>query len=238
MRTVVLGAMMAGLLGLAGAGSTAAQVVAPDGWWSSDYGNDYGTEYGVEAGAEYRAEYGSAAWDDRALGHGERGSRVRGSDGRYYEAYDGRGDAYRGSYPDARYDGRGRVQVRGADGRIGYRLPGRVQVRVRPSYRVRVHRAPAIYWTEVYWDISFRGHHGERVHSNRLKHVIGNQAAKRLERHARELGAGKHLTYRWLELGRRGIVMQVRADWTPVAELVDFDRDGHVDVVRLNAGRW
>ncbi len=37
MRKLLCGAMMAGLLGLAGAGSTTAQEVLADGWWSSEY---------------------------------------------------------------------------------------------------------------------------------------------------------------------------------------------------------
>ena len=237
MKTLMYGAMMTGLLGLAGAGSTTAQVVQADGWWSTDYKEGY------------------AAADRGRRGGGPRGDvRIDRERGRVdVEVYEGRRGRGSGEFyeDDVRGRGgvRGRVEVRVRDGRVGYRQPGRVRVVARPALRYRGHVAPRVYWSEVYWDVRFRdrfmrdvhygnGYYDHRGRRARLKDIVGNRTVKELRRHRNRLGLRGELHYRWSDLGRRGLVLQVRVGRMPLAEFIDFRGDGYVDVVRLSQGIW
>lgn len=67
--------------------------------------------------------------------------------------------------------------------------------------------------------------------------ILGDAVMGRMLGHADRVGLGGSLDARWLDLGRRGGVLQVRAGGQPLAELADFDRDGRADVVLLRGGR-
>ena len=221
----MFGAMMAGLLGLAGAGSTTAQAVGPDGWWTSDYVGERFDE--TRARRNGRVERRGDGTGARVLPVEER-----------YDVY-GAGDRFeRGRRDRVRVEGRGRVDVRG-DGRVGYRLPGRVVVEARPAYRRGRYVEPGFYWTEVGWDVRFKRnafrHHRGRPNLNR---VLDGRTVKRLRRHRDRLGVRGRLTFRWVDAGRYVTVLQVRAGHTPLAELVDFGHDRYVDVVRLSQFAW
>ena len=213
MRIVMFGAMMAGLLGLAGTGATAAQVVAEDGWWSSEY---RAGQYAGQRDGRYDVRYDGrdVRYDGR---DGQRDRRYRERDGRYNE--------------------RGRPGVR-AGGRVGVRLPGRVVVTARPSLRIRGRRAPALYWSEVNWNVRFRERFVGYGYRASLRDIVGKKTFKQLVRHRNRLHVRGALTYRWVDLGRRGTMLQVRAGRIPVAELIDFWSDGYVDIVRLNQSTW
>lgn len=96
-----------------------------------------------------------------------------------------------------------------------------------------------IRWEERGWeDIVFRTPRREQAALDRggLIDVLGSVVLGRFDRQARVLGAGAPLSGRWLE-GRDGPrVLWLQSGQTPVAQLVDTNRDGRVDRIRLNGG--
>jgi hypothetical protein len=174
--------------------------------------------------------------------------RSRGSDG--YEdrdRYNDRGrndnrDRYndRGRNDDRdRYNDRGRKDNRYRGRQAGIVIPGgRVQIRRRlPAGRYGrgsyAYRRPQ--WQRVQWNVRFRNddRYGHDNFRPRLRDIVGRDAVRRLQRHRNRVGARGALTYRWVSLGRRGEILQVRAGRRPIAEFVNFGRDNRVDVVRL-----
>jgi hypothetical protein len=97
-----------------------------------------------------------------------------------------------------------------------------------------------IRWEDRGWDdIIFRAPRRERDVLDRggLIDVLGSVILGRFDQQARVLGTGDPLSGRWLE-GRDGPrVLWLQAGPTPVAQLVDTNRDGRVDRIRLNGGR-
>ena len=97
-----------------------------------------------------------------------------------------------------------------------------------------------IRWEDRGWeDIVFRTPRPEREVLDRrgLADVLGSVVLGRFDSRARALGSREPLTGRWLQ-GRDGpLVLWLQAGQTPVAQLLDLNRDGRVDRVRLNGGR-
>lgn len=136
-------------------------------------------------------------------------------------------------YEDDRYDD---DRYRGRSG--GIVIPGG-RVRIRPRARARYSRHAYAYdrplWRHVDWRVRFRDngrYHYDRRRP-RLRDIVGRRTVRRLEEHRNWIGARGRLTYRWVSLGRRGEVLQVRAGRYPIAEFVNFGRDNRVDIVRL-----
>jgi hypothetical protein len=162
--------------------------------------------------------------------------RSRGSDG--YEDRDRYNDRGRNDNRD-RYNDRGRKDNRYRGPQAGIVIPGgRVQIRRRlPAGRYGrgsyAYRRPQ--WQRVQWNVRFRNddRYGHDNFRPRLRDIVGRDAVRRLQRHRNRVGARGALTYRWVSLGRRGEILQVRAGRRPIAEFVNFGRDNRVDVVRL-----
>ncbi|MEX0893800.1 MAG: hypothetical protein WEB88_16655 [Gemmatimonadota bacterium] len=97
-----------------------------------------------------------------------------------------------------------------------------------------------IRWEEEGWgDVILRAPRNERdvIQRGGLLDVLGSVILGRFDQQAQRLGSGEPLTGRWLE-GRDGPrVLWLQAGQTPVAQLLDTDRDGRVDRIRLNGGR-
>jgi len=81
----------------------------------------------------------------------------------------------------------------------------------------------------------FDEHHALDAHE--LEHLLGFRTLERLHRHAHAFGAFGLPRGRWVDLGPRGVVVQVRVGRLPLAELGDVDRDGRIDWARVNDGR-
>ncbi len=106
-------------------------------------------------------------------------------------------------------------------------------------------RTPYAYrpaWRNVRWNVRFdrvRRHRFDRVLNQRnLRDLLGRRTTNRIKDHAKWIGARGRLSGRWVQVGPRGRILQVRTGRTPVAELIAFGGDRRVDVVRLNVRRW
>jgi hypothetical protein len=71
---------------------------------------------------------------------------------------------------------------------------------------------------------------------DRLASLLGEVAFGRLALQAMVLGGTDPLTGRWLGEAEGPVVLRVSSGPTPVAELVDYDRDGRVDAILFNLG--
>jgi len=199
---------------LATAGSLGAQDYDDgEGWWEAE-------EFADERASDLQfKEFGSAA------------SLQVGYDRDPREARDRRD---RQDRRDQRVRGRQRAVV----------IPsGRVQVRPRVVLDLRRDYARGAgygwrpTWHRMDWEVRFRRGYraAHRYDRAQLRDILDRRTIQRLQRHRNRLDARGRLTYRWRDLGRRGVVLQVRAGRTPIAEFVDFGRDGWVEVVRLSA---
>ena len=122
-------------------------------------------------------------------------------------------------------------------GFVGGRSFDRRYVDRRYAGSVRV--GPAVRWSVARWgDIYFRDDRARRAyrepHRVNIKRVVGKRVQDRLRYRSRQLGLRGSLEGRWIRTGRLGLVLQVRTDGFPLAELVDFNGDGHVDQVALS----
>lgn len=229
-KTGSVGAL--GVLSLLLTASTANAQEPDTGWWDAE-------EMLVSSQPELQAEPRSAVIAlDRRNARVERDGRNRNGRDRDRDRYDDRGRA--NDRDRDRYDDRGRTndrdRYRGRQG--GILIPsGRIEIRRRRP-NVRYARGAYAYrplWTRANWNVRFR-HDAFYRHNRvrpRLRDIVGNQTVRRLRRHRDRIGAHGRLTYRWVSLGRRGEVLQVRAGREPIAEFVNFGRDNRVDVVRL-----
>jgi hypothetical protein len=88
-------------------------------------------------------------------------------------------------------------------------------------------------------DIIFRSPDPRRrvVERDRLGALIGEVALGRLALQAAVLGGTDPLTGMWLGETSGPMTLRVLSGRTPVAELVDYNRDGRVDTVVFNLGR-
>ncbi len=96
-------------------------------------------------------------------------------------------------------------------------------------------------WSRASWPDVILGRipllSGSRLGGPSLLDVLGRVVLGRLVNRARYLGATGGLEGRWLDLGARGRVLQLRAGGRPLAELADLNRDGRADRILLAAGR-
>ena len=217
-RTLGLGA--AGLFSLLAVATTAeAQEYDDTGWWEAE---ELFVDQPRFKDSPQPAVIALSAYSDR-------NGRDRGKNGR--DTYNRRGD----DGDRDRYDDRNRV--RGRQG--GIVIPGgRVRVQRRPNLRGRSARGGYYnrpQWRRANWDVRFR--HIDRYDRGRrrssLRDIVGRRTVRRLQEHRNWLGARGNLNYRWVSIGYRGEVLQVRAGRRPIAEFVDFGSDYRVDIVRL-----
>jgi hypothetical protein len=135
----------------------------------------------------------------------------------------------------------------------GHRYPGAVVV----THRGQVYRDRAIYrdqatqparrsyprtgrggweivvWGEIVFESQSRQPAGQIVGTAGLERILGRSRLDQL-RHERPYREGQSaLEGRWIEVGRGGRALQVRAGGAPVAELSDVDGDGRVDAVLM-----
>ena len=95
-------------------------------------------------------------------------------------------------------------------------------------------------WVTVHWGrivVGGRRSGGPVLGLRDLEHLLGGRTMARLYKHSLFLGAEGLPHGRLLDLGPRGIVLQVGVGGLPVAELADWDRDRRIDRVRVNVGR-
>lgn len=224
-----LGTATVGVLAVMAMTSSLGAQEQDEGWWEAEE---------LLTGAEFKEAPDGRVIALDAYGPRDRQrNRQRGND--RYRDYDGddydddyRGDRY--DRRDDRYDDRDRY--RGRNG--GIVIPGgRVRVRPRARRGYALDRyAYRPLWRHADWRVRFRRtDHYDRYDYRRpsLRDIVGRGTVRRLQRHRDRIGAHGPLRYRWVSLGRRGEVLQVRAGRTAIAELVDFHFDGRVDVVRL-----
>lgn len=69
-----------------------------------------------------------------------------------------------------------------------------------------------------------------------LPDVVGDDIVAKLEDQRRRIEAYTPLAARWLPAEGEGVVLQVFSGRTVIAELLDSDGNGRVDLVLLNAG--
>lgn len=151
-----------------------------------------------------------------------------------------------------RDDRRGLREVR-ANNRVGYvDTRGRIDFGVGRGWNARVEvfndnrRYAYAYrpnWRRVRWNVRFHVNRRTRFYDDvlnrrELRDLLGRRTTDRLKDHARRVDARGRLVGRWVQYGRRGRVLQVRAGGVPIAELIAFGGDRRVDVVRLNVRRW
>jgi hypothetical protein len=131
--------------------------------------------------------------------------------------------------------GQARARVEYLNGRIGVGVAiGSLPVRVSPQSRT------ARGWVAADWGpvrmtvVSRRPSfaHGT-LKKNDLRHLLGKETLKRLERHAKEMGLKGPISGRWFPLGRATMLLEVSVRGVPVAELHDYGNDGFIDRVFL-----
>ena len=229
LRTTLLAAALATLT----AGPATAQDT--DGWWiprSIDRGAPSERDGDVrQRGPEARPDRddrwtgdrpGKGNGRDKARGQGRRGDDDRddrwGDDDRWGEA---RGERRRGNGPPFCRNGQGHP------------------VHGRDWCREKGWSAGGIGgWLDGGWDdVIFRGEPRRRMEQPTLGGILGDIVFGRMVDHAERTGRTGPLDGRWLDLGERGGVLQIRAGGQPLAELADMDRDGRADVVLLSGGR-
>jgi hypothetical protein len=126
--------------------------------------------------------------------------------------------------------------------RVEYRN-GRVGVDVAMEHRpVRIipHGSVARGWVAADWGpvrirvasrhpLSVRG----AVSRADLRHLIGKETVKRIERHARMMGIRGPTRGHFFRANRTTTVLEVTVDRVPVAELYDYGHDGFMDRIYL-----
>lgn len=96
-------------------------------------------------------------------------------------------------------------------------------------------------WDRASWsDVILRGPQpttDRRVRPPSVADILGDVVLGRLSEHGRERGYRGAVDGRWVPLGDRGSVLQLRMGGLPLAELADADRDGRSELVLLSRGR-
>lgn len=136
-----------------------------------------------------------------------------------------------------------RVEYR--DGRVGVAVAiGDLPVRVRPA---TVYRPGG--WVEMRWEPvgvwapgrvvvpgarvvvpAGRGAwHRDVLRKNDLRDLVGRDAVRTMERHARTLDARGPMEGRWYRADRRTVILEVTVGRDLVAEFVDHGADGTLD---------
>ncbi len=91
-------------------------------------------------------------------------------------------------------------------------------------------------WDRVDWGrVIFRRNdrRNDRFSASILRDLLGDGVFGRLDDHRRRRGYASGLDGRWDRYGN-GHVLQVLAGGVPLAQLIDANRDGHVEAVLLN----
>ena len=88
-------------------------------------------------------------------------------------------------------------------------------------------------WDGVYLRIIRRA---DAVPRATLSDVLGLAVLDRLDLQRKRLNAAMPLSGRWLSSEGGGVVLQVYSGRTAVAELVDWNADGKVDLILVNSG--
>ncbi len=70
-----------------------------------------------------------------------------------------------------------------------------------------------------------------------LRYLLGKETVKRIERHAKYLGAHGRTEGRWFRVDRTTTVLEVTVGRIPVAELYDYRSDGYIDELFLTGAR-
>lgn len=136
-----------------------------------------------------------------------------------------------------------RVEYR--DGRVGVAVAiGDLPVRVRPAPVVRgggpteVRWAPVTVWApgrvvvpgaRVVVHAGRGGWHRDALRKNELRDLVGRDAVRTLERHARTLDARGPMEGRWYRADRRTVLLEVTVGGDLVGEFVDHGADGTLD---------
>jgi hypothetical protein len=96
----------------------------------------------------------------------------------------------------------------------------------------------AMVWNQVRWeDAVLRPVRRDRpVSRSILSDVLGEVVLRRLEEQRRRLDAQTPLSGRWRPAEGSGELLQVFSGRTPVAELLDWDGNGRIDLVLLYDG--
>lgn len=129
-----------------------------------------------------------------------------------------------------------RVEYR--DGRVGVAVAiGDLPVRVQPAPvyraggRVEVRRAPVAVWAPTVM-VRAGGRPSwtrEVLRKNDLRYLVGRDAVRTMERHARTLDARGPMEGRWYRADRRTAILEVTVGGDLVAEFVDHGADGTLD---------
>jgi len=128
---------------------------------------------------------------------------------------------------------RARVEYR--NGRIGVD----VAIGSRPV-RVSPHGATVRGWVSADWGpvrmtvVSRRPSFARvTLKKNDLRHLLGKETVKRIERHAKAMGLKGPISGHWFPLDRSTMLLEVSVRGVPVAELHDYGNDGFIDRVFL-----
>jgi hypothetical protein len=74
---------------------------------------------------------------------------------------------------------------------------------------------------------------GRTLHKQELRHILGKETVKRIERHAKAMGIRGRTEGRWFPIEGRTMVLEVLVDRIPVAEVYDYRGDGYLDEIFL-----
>ncbi len=79
----------------------------------------------------------------------------------------------------------------------------------------------------------------EVLNRDELRHLVGRETVKGIERHAKALGLRGSLEGRWFRMDRHSVLLEVSVRGRPVAELHDYGSDGLIDrVLLVGEGRY
>jgi hypothetical protein len=94
-------------------------------------------------------------------------------------------------------------------------------------------------WRQVRWDdaVLRGGRRSGDLNRATLGDVLGSVVLSRLDGHRRAAGHRDPLAGRWLRAEDGGAVLQIRAGNAVIAELVDWNRNGRIDLVLLSPVR-
>jgi hypothetical protein len=131
--------------------------------------------------------------------------------------------------------GQAAARVEYKDGRVGVAVAiGDLPVRVAHA------RFPVGGWVEAGWGPVRVVLGAERpywtrevLRKNELRHILGNDLVKTIERHGRNLGYRGPLEGRWFRVDRRTVMLEVTLGGGPVAEAWDYGSDGVLDRIML-----
>ena len=114
--------------------------------------------------------------------------------------------------------------------------------------RVRPHASTAVGWVAADWGPVRIWGTGARpmwrrdvLRKQDLRHLLGKETVRRIERHARDMRIAGPVEGRWFRVDRYTTLLEVTVRGIPVAELYDYGSDGYIDRVFLTGhqgGAW